>query len=186
MTSSAYLTGRVLVAMPGIGDPRFERAVILVCAHDDQHAMGLALNCPVEKLTIRDLLAKLTIQAGVAPNDPVLIGGPVDTERGFVVHTDEVEGAGQPIGGGLALSATREILEALAGRRPRPRRFAMAIGYAGWDAGQLDREIRESVWLTVDPDESLVFDADHDAKWSRALAKLGVSPERLSVQPGRA
>jgi putative transcriptional regulator len=172
--------------MPGIGDPRFERAVILVCAHDERHAMGLAVNRPVEALTLRGLLEKLQIDPGEAPESPVLLGGPVETERGFVLHTSDVASAGDEVGEGIVLSATREILESLAGRRARPRHALMAIGYAGWDEGQLEREIRESVWLTCDPDDDLVFDDDHASKWARALAKLGVSAERLSAQPGRA
>jgi putative transcriptional regulator len=184
-----YLAGRLLVAMPGIGDPRFERSVILLCAHDRNHAMGLTVNRPVEGLTIAGLLAKLGVAAPPdAPKDLVLMGGPVDTERGFVLHTsDKGAGAGGvPVNDDLMLTASREILDVLAAPTGRPRRAAMAVGYAGWDAGQLEREIRESIWLIGDPDEDLLFDDDHEHKWSRALAKIGVSPENLSSQPGRA
>lgn len=184
-----YLAGRLLVAMPGIGDPRFERAVILLCAHDSSHAMGLAINRPVEGLTVGDLLTRLGVppQPG-AGADLVLMGGPVEPERGFVLHTDDQPTSphGAPVAGGLMLTASREILEVLAGKAPRPRRAAMAVGYAGWDAGQLEREIKENVWLTCEPDEALLFDDDHAHKWSRALAKLGIAPEHLSAQPGRA
>ncbi len=186
--TSSYLDGRLLVAMPGIGDPRFERAVILVCTHDDTHAMGLALNRPVEGLTIHKLLGKLGIDPGAAADAPVLLGGPVETERGFVLHSDDVPASGGHIviRGGLALSATREILEGLAGRRVAPSRAMLAIGYAGWDGGQLEQEIRASVWLIGDADEALLFDLDHASKWARALARIGVSAERLSAQPGNA
>jgi putative transcriptional regulator len=188
--ASAFLDGRLLVAMPGIEDPRFERAVILLCSHDDRHAMGLTINRPVDGLTTDGLLRKLGVDPGRAGRAPVLLGGPVDQERGFVLHTGEdaacTTAGSLPVAGGLALSTTREILESLAGRRPSPRFAVMAIGYAGWDAGQLEREIRESVWLICEPDEAIVFDQDHDHKWSRALAKLGVSADRLSAQPGRA
>jgi putative transcriptional regulator len=185
---SAYLDGQLLVAMPGIEDPRFERAVIFVCSHDERHAMGLTINRPVDGLTIEALLRKLGVDPGAAPATPVLLGGPVEPERGFVLHTDEVgqSAASQQVTGGLALSATREILEGLAGRRPAPRRAVLAIGYAGWDGGQLEQEIRNNVWLTCEPDEGLLFDDDHEHKWSRALAKMGVSADRLSAQPGRA
>jgi putative transcriptional regulator len=186
-TASSFLDGRLLVAMPGIGDPRFERAVILLCSHDETHAMGLTVNRPVEGLTTAGLLDKLGVDPGRSPMTPVLLGGPVDQERGFVLHTpDAGAGISLPVAGGLALSATREILEALAGRRPSPRQAVLAIGYAGWDGGQLEREIRENVWLICEPDEGLLFDQDHEHKWTRALAKLGVSAERLSIQPGRA
>jgi putative transcriptional regulator len=186
-TASSFLHGRLLVAMPGIEDPRFERAVILLCSHDDRHAMGLTVNRPVEGLTTAGLLDRLGVDPGRSPKTLVLLGGPVEQERGFVLHTeDAVAEASLPVPGGLALSATRDILEALAGRRPRPRKAVLAIGYAGWDAGQLEREIRANVWLIAEPDEGLLFDQDHEHKWTRALAKLGVTADRLSVQPGRA
>jgi putative transcriptional regulator len=151
--------------------------------------MGLTVNRPVEGLTIADLLGRLGVVAGPgAPAELVLMGGPVEPERGFVLHTrDSGPGPeGLTVNGDLMLTASREILEVLAGADRRPRRAAMAVGYAGWDAGQLEREIRDSVWLTCDADEGLVFDDDHEHKWSRALAKIGVSPEHLSAQPGRA
>jgi putative transcriptional regulator len=186
---NAYLAGRLLVAMPGIGDPRFERAVILLCEHDRTHAMGLTVNRPVDGLRIADLLGKLGVEPGPeAPVDLVLLGGPVETERGFVLHTRD-HGAGPGsihIDADLTLTASREILQVLTTRAGRPRRAVMAVGYAGWDAGQLEKEIRENVWLTCDADEALLFDNDHEHKWSRALAKIGVAPENLSAQPGRA
>ena len=187
--TSPYLAGRLLVAMPGIDDPRFERSVILLCAHDDAHAMGLAVNRPVEGLSVADLLRRLGVALPAnAPEGLVLMGGPVEPERGFVLHTRDA-GAGETgaaIDGELMLTASREILDVLASPDARPRRAIMAVGYAGWDAGQLEREIRDSVWLTCEPDDSLVFGEDHEHKWSRALAKIGVSPENLSGQGGRA
>jgi len=186
---SGFLSGQLLIAMPGIGDPRFERALVLICAHDETHAMGLAVNRPVEGLTLPDLLRRLEIRAAIqAAPDLVLMGGPVERERGFVLHTDDYR-AGElslPVGDGVALTATREVLEAMADRVAGPRRALLALGYAGWGGGQLEREIRENVWLTCDPDEELIFDADYDHKWTRALAKLGVDPERLSPYAGRA
>jgi putative transcriptional regulator len=186
--ASSYLDGRLLVAMPGIEDPRFERAVILVCTHDERHAMGLVVNRPVEGLSLHGLLARLGVDPGAARDAPVLVGGPVETERGFVLHTCEagLGALGVPVPGGYTLSASREILEGLAGRGQVPRQAILAIGYAGWDAGQLEQEIRNSVWLTADADEALLFDLDHATKWARALAAMGISAERLSAQPGRA
>ena len=183
-----YLAGRLLVAMPGIGDPRFERAVILLCAHDDAHAMGLTVNRPMEGLTVADLLDRLGVAPDVgAAEGMVLMGGPVEPERGFVLHTrDGATPAGAAIDGDLMLTASREILEVLARNEGRPRRAVMAVGYAGWDAGQLEREIRDNVWLTCEPDETLLFGDDHAHKWSMALAKIGVAPENLSTLPGRA
>ncbi len=189
MSDDGYLTGRLLIAMPGIDDPRFERAVILMCAHGEDHAMGLTLNRPVEGLTQPDLFKRLGVETNYAmAEEPVLFGGPVDRERGFVVHTDDYRCASSslPISEGLAWTATRDVLEAMGDHRRKPRKSILALGYAGWGAGQLERELQENVWLTCDPDEQLLFGSDHEMKWSRALAKIGVSADRLSVQAGRA
>jgi putative transcriptional regulator len=186
---SDHLNGRLLIAMPGIGDPRFERAVVLMCAHDSEHAMGLTLNHPIDGLTVADILERLGLKPETPMADePVLMGGPVDRERGFVLHTDDYMSRGSSllVCEGLAWTATREVLQAIGDPLKRPRRSILALGYAGWGAGQLEREIQDNVWLTCEPDESLVFDPDHDMKWVRALAKLGVSAGSLSSQSGRA
>jgi putative transcriptional regulator len=184
----AFLSGQMLIAMPGIGDPRFERALILICEHDLRHAMGVTVNRPVEGLTVPDLLERLEVKAAAdLDDDLVLMGGPVEVERGFVLHTDDYRGEfSLDVRGGLALTTTREVLEAMGGRDGPPRRAVLALGYAGWGAGQLEREIRENVWLTVDADEALVFDDDYDTKWSRALEKLGVDHKFLSAEAGQA
>ena len=186
--------------MPGIEDPRFERAVIFLCVHDAEHAMGLTVNRPVEGLTIAKLLAKLGVKSSARSlDDLVLMGGPVEPERGFVLHTDDYacEPSSLAIGGGVALTATREVLEAMAGSDGCPRRSAMALGYAGWNPGQLEREIRDNVWLTCEADEGLLFDdeqmvrdyllrhGDHPEAM-RLLAKIGIAAENLSAQAGRA
>jgi putative transcriptional regulator len=183
-----FFAGQLLIAMPGISDPRFERALILVCAHDDQHAMGLALNNPVEGLTVPDLLEKLDIKSTIRlPPDLVLLCGPVECERGFVLLNEDYLGPfSLDVGQGVALSATREVLEAMASHNGHPSQSLLALGYAGWGAGQLENEIKENVWLTCEPDDELIFGRDYEAKWSRALAKLGVDPQRLSTVAGRA
>jgi putative transcriptional regulator len=189
MIESRFLTGRMLIAMPGIDDPRFERAVILMCAHEADHAMGLAVNRPIEGLTQPDLFGRLGVEMNYPmPEHMVLFGGPVDRERGFVVHTDDyfTPGSSLAIGEGLAWTATRDVLTAMGDRARRPRLAVMALGYAGWGAGQLERELQENVWLTCDPDDALLFDQDHDSKWARALAKIGVEAGHLSGQAGRA
>ena len=190
MDDAGYLTGQLLIAMPGIGDPRFERALIYVCAHDQEHAMGLAVNRPVEGLTVPDLLRRLDIDTVIeVPEHLVLMGGPVQRERGFVLHTDDYASTDGtvPVVEGISLTATREALEAMAGQKEHPpRRSLLALGYAGWGAGQLEREIRENVWLTVEPDEALLFGDDHGHKWSQALAKLGIDPSLLTGAAGRA
>lgn len=187
--SEGFLFGRVLIAMPGINDPRFERAVILLCAHDHDHALGFALNRPVEGLTTPDLLQRLGAEPNWAmPPDLVLFGGPVERERGFVVHTSDFmsPNSSLPIGDGLAWTATRDVLEAMADQARRPRKAMLVLGYAGWGAGQLERELQENVWLTCDPDEELMFGSDHDHKWAGALAKIGVAAGQLSHLAGRA
>jgi len=183
-----FLAGRLLIAMPGIADERFERAVIYVCAHDDQHAMGITLNRPVDGLTMPDLLTRLGVKVGDnSRDDIVLMGGPVERERGFVLHTDDyVSPAGTlPVAAGVALTTSREVLNALAADGA-PRKAILALGYAGWGAGQLEQEMRDNIWLVGEADPGLIFGDDHEHKWSRALAGLGVSADHLSAQAGRA
>ncbi|MDH4383886.1 MAG: YqgE/AlgH family protein [Caulobacter sp.] len=183
-----FLAGRLLIAMPGIADERFERAVIYVCAHDDQHAMGITVNRPVDGLTMPDLLTRLGVTVGDnSREDIVLMGGPVERERGFVLHTDDyVSPAGTlPVSSGVALTTSREVLAALAADGP-PRKAILALGYAGWAAGQLEQEMRDNIWLVGEADTGLIFGDDHEHKWSRALAGLGVSADHLSAQSGRA
>lgn len=179
--------------MPGIGDPRFERAVILLCAHNAEHAMGLAVNRPVAGLSVGSVLrgvlkGEAKLESGIAlPEDLVLMGGPVERDRGFVLHTDDYASprSSVPVVPGISLTATPEVLEALAGHNSRPRRSLLALGYAGWGAGQLEQELQSNTWLTCEADENLIFGDDHERKWARALAKIGISAERLS-SPGRA
>lgn len=184
-----FLGGQMLIAMPGISDPRFERAVVFVCTHDDQHAMGIAVNRPVEGLTVPSLLERLGVKPTIElPEDFVLLGGPVSPERGFVLHTSDYrcEESSLDVGPGVALTATRDVLTALGSHNRRPRRSILTLGYAGWGAGQLENELREGVWLTCEPDERLLFGDDHERKWSSALAKIGVGAGHLSSETGRA
>jgi putative transcriptional regulator len=188
-SEGAFLAGRMLVAMPGIGDPRFERAVIFLCAHDADHAMGLAINRPVDGLSLGSVLKRLKIECSIAlPDDLVLMGGPVERERGFVLHTDDYmsPASSLPVIPGVSLTATPEVLEAIAGHNRAPRRSLLALGYAGWGAGQLEDELIANTWLTCDADEALIFGDDHERKWDRALAKIGISADRLSSLTGRA
>jgi len=188
-SDGGFLAGRLLVAMPGIGDPRFERAVIFICAHDADHAMGLAINRPVGDLTVGSVLRRLKIESSIAlPEDLVLMGGPVERGRGFVLHTDDYNSPGSTVAvaAGLSLTATPDVLEAMAGHNSRPSRSLLALGYAGWAPGQLEQELLGATWLTCEADEDLIFGEDHETKWARALAKIGVSPEQLSAESGRA
>jgi putative transcriptional regulator len=188
-SESRFLTGRMLIAMPTIDDARFERALVFVCAHTQDHAMGLTVNQPVQGLTVPGLIERLGVKSEIElPDDLVLLGGPVENERGFVLHTDDYvcQGSSMAIGQGLSLTGTREVLEAMASHDRRPRRSLLALGYAGWGPGQLETELRHNAWLVCDPDETLLFGADHAGKWTRALAKLGVRLDQLSGEAGRA
>ncbi|HEY3797887.1 MAG TPA: YqgE/AlgH family protein [Caulobacteraceae bacterium] len=189
MSPPDYLTGRLLVAMPGIGDPRFQHAVVFVCAHDAEHAMGLTINQPVEGLSVPTLLKRLKVTSSIKlPDDLVLMGGPVERDRGFVLHTDDYlcERSSVPVIPGINLTASVEVLEAIGDAAARPRRSLLALGYAGWGAGQLEREILDNTWLVCDADENLVFSDDYDRKWTQALAKIGVAPRQLSGHFGTA
>ena len=184
-----FLSGRLLIAMPGIGDPRFERSVVFLCAHDEEHAIGLAINRPLDGLTLESLFEKIGVDRPIrrVADEAVLMGGPVERERGFVLHTDDYlcDGVSMPVKDGLALTTTKDVLQALTGEAA-PRRAFLALGYAGGGPGQLEREVRESAWLVCDADETLLFGDDHDHKWAHALEKLGISPAMLAMEGGRA
>lgn len=183
------LAGRLLVAMPGIGDPRFEHAVILVCAHGPDHAMGVRVDRPAPGVDLKAVLTKLSVKApDTSRGRPVMVGGPVERERGFVLHTDDwmIDDTSTRFGTGLALTGTREALAAMTDPLAGPRRSTLLLGYAGWGDGQLEEELGENVWLTADADLDLLFDTDFDTKWARALAGLGVDAAMLSGQSGRA
>jgi putative transcriptional regulator len=189
MNGFQSLAGRLLVAMPGISDPRFEHAVILLCVHDPDQAMGLRLDQPAPETDLRSVLLGLEMPApDAAEGRPVRVGGPVDKSRGFVLHTDDwmSEDSSIAFTSGLALTATRDALIAMTDLVSGPRRSALHLGYAGWGEGQLEDELGENVWLTADADLDLIFDGDHETKWSRALTAIGVDAAWLSSQSGRA
>ncbi len=182
------LAGKLLVAMPGIGDPRFDHSVIIMCQHTSEHAMGLIVNKPKDQLTLGDVLDHLGINArdDVSPRI-VMDGGPVKPDRGYVLHSDdyETEGATQDVAPGIRLTATRDVLEAIGGEAA-PSRFLLALGCSGWGAGQLEEELKRNAWLVVDPDDAIVFGAEHADKWARAIRRLGFEPGQLSGDAGRA
>jgi putative transcriptional regulator len=181
------LSGQLLVAMPQMQDHRFRRSVIYLCAHNDEGAMGLVINKLVGTLSLAELLEQLSIPAvGLTDSSHVHFGGPVETGRGFVLHSDDyTEESSLKVGNGLALTATLDILRAI-GRGEGPRRSLLALGYAGWGAGQLDNELQHNGWLHAPADEDIVFDGDLDGKWQRALGKLGVDLSMLSADAGHA
>lgn len=185
----SFLEGKLLIALPGMPDPRFEKSVIFMCAHSLQTgAMGLIINKKIEGLDFRDLVQKLDIPMSArTPNFPVLYGGPVETGRGFVLHTGDYESdeSTLPVTEDISLTATLDILRAIAGGHG-PAKSIFALGYAGWGAGQIEDEIRSNGWIHCEADPELLFDVDLDSKWSTALAKLGIDVSSLSAHAGRA
>jgi len=185
---TGYLTGKLLVAMPAMGDPRFAKSVIYLCVHTPETAMGLIVNKTIPGVDFPGLLKQLKIEAGQTASDlNVLFGGPVQTSRGFVLHSTDYASAEAtlPVTSEIALTATMEVLKALAAGAG-PRRALFALGYAGWGPGQLDGEIQENAWLVCDPDSALVFDTAFETKWDRALAKLGIDARLMSGEAGHA
>jgi putative transcriptional regulator len=182
-----YLTGQLLVAMPQMRDPRFARSVIYICAHSADGAMGLVVNRRVGSITFDDLLQQLNIGPNKR-NDEIRIhfGGPVEQGRGFVLHSsDYLQTGSLRVDDQVALTATLDILKELAAGGG-PRRSLLALGYAGWGPGQLDAEIQANGWLSVSSDEALVFDADLEHKWERAIGKIGIDFSKLSGDAGHA
>ena len=182
-----YLTGQLLIAMPGMPDSRFQRTVVYVCAHNAEGAMGLVINRLFGSITFATLLEQLEIHPTKLNDDlRVHYGGPVESGRGLVLHsTDFVREGTMMVDDEVALTATIDILRAIADGRG-PKHSLLALGYAGWGPGQLDAEMQANGWLTVDSDQALMFDADLDTKWERAIAKIGVSLPMLSGEVGHA
>ncbi len=183
----SWLTGQILVAMPTMQDPRFAQTVIFLCAHTAEGAMGVVLNRPLNRPKFADLLQQLGIEPTPPQRDMRLgTGGPVDDNRGFVLHSADwtAEGSMQ-VDNNYVLTANLEVLQAIASGGG-PAQGLLVLGYAGWDAGQLDEEIRQNAWLSVPADEAIVYDADCQTKWARALAKLKIDPGMLSGTAGRA
>lgn len=181
------LAGRILVAMPGIDDERFEYAVILICTHDSEHAMGLRLDLPAPGVDLAFVLESLNVPHHGAKGQPVLLGGPVEPERGFVLHTDDwlSDETSLRVHGGMAVTGTRDALSAM-GEITGPARSTLVLGYAGWEEGQLEEELSENIWLILDADTDLIFGEDYTGKWAHALALLGIDAANLSAKGGTA
>jgi len=182
------LTGSILIAMPGMGDPRFDKSVVYMCAHSPDGAMGLIVNKPTEDVRLSHLLEQLDIRvADQVPDKPVHFGGPVEHGRGFVLHSRDYQSdiSTLIVDEEIAMTATLDILEDLA-RGFGPSRSIMALGYAGWGPGQLEGEIGQNGWLTSASDPALVFDADDGSKWEKALKRLGIDALVLSASAGHA
>jgi putative transcriptional regulator len=191
----SFLDGHLLIAMPSMADQRFARSVVYICAHSSDGAMGIVINKLADQVSFRDLLVQLEIvQARNEPHLPARVnrvrvhrGGPVETGRGFVLHSADffLDNATLPIADGVCLTATLEVLRAISEGRG-PDNALLALGYAGWAPGQLESEIQSNGWLHSQADPALIFDDDIGRKYDRALAKIGVEPAMLSMEAGHA
>ena len=192
---TSYLDGQVLVAMPGMMDERFARSVIYICAHSAEGAMGIILNRPAANVNMPDLLVQLEIVPEIErirlPQKvgamQVLMGGPVETSRGFVLHSPDfhIEQSTLPIDDSVCLTATIDILRAIAAGRG-PENAVLALGYAGWGAGQLEMELQANGWLNCPADAGLIFNTSADLRYEMALRGIGIEPAMLSLDAGHA
>jgi putative transcriptional regulator len=190
-----YLDGQMLIAMPSMGDERFSRSVIYICAHSSEGAMGIVVNQPAANISFPDLLVQLEVIPAAdliqlpprAGGVKVLKGGPVETGRGFVLHSADffIENSTLPIDDGICLTATLDILKAIA-RGDGPASAILALGYAGWAPGQLESEIQGNGWLHCAPDAELIFGTDIGGKYEKALKKIGIDLGMLSSEAGHA
>ena len=193
--AEGYLEGQLLIAMPVMSDPRFARSVIYMCAHSEDGAMGLVINQRASHISFPDLLERLGIVPSETEEDlpddvqdmSIHVGGPVETGRGFVLHSSDyfANESTLPIENGVCLTATIDILKAIATGHG-PNRAILALGYAGWSPGQLESEIQANGWLNCPADLDLIFDPDNDSKYTRALAKIGIDPSHLVSDAGHA
>lgn len=191
MSDPRFLVGQYLLSMPGIGDPRFERAVIAMCVHDGNGALGLMVNKPLDSLSVRDLMVQLDLDPGRTPAAAqVMFGGPVETGRGFVLHSPDYVGQGTIAVDCLGsqrwgLTSTVDVLRDIAAERG-PRRWLAALGYTGWSPGQLDEELTRHGWHSLDGDDDIAFAVDTERRWPRAFATLGIDVGHLSATAGTA
>jgi len=186
--SDGYLAGNFLIAGPAMLDKRFKRAVIYMCVHDEEQAMGIIINRPKPDLKLSGMLPMLDIKGSVTNKDTgVLYGGPVEPERGFILHSRDFLDKNNtlPLSETMALTTSKSILTALVSANA-PTRAVMALGYAGWHAGQLEAEIIHNSWYVAPANEEMIFTATPNDKWKTALASIGVSPELLSAEAGHA
>ncbi len=174
-----YLTGQFLLALPGIGDTRFDKAVIALCSHNEEGALGIGIGQLLQRLRLHDVMHELEIEIGDAPNVPVHYGGPVEPGRGCVLHSMDWGGEGTvQVSNKWAFTATLDILRAIAAGKG-PTRWIVAMGYAGWSAGQLDAEMTRHGWHVVDGDQVILFDTDVSERWRRAYESAGIDPSHL-------
>ncbi len=186
--SSDLLVGKLLLATPQMGDPRFEKAVIFVCAHDENGAMGLVLNQLMPDFGFTNLLEQLGIETNKeqAIKVPVMLGGPVETARGFLLHGADYKLKDTvAINDNFSVTATLDCLKSVAEGKG-PEEMIFMLGYAGWGAGQLEDELKDNAWLVTDAENSLIFDTQTPQLWERAVQTLGIEPTFLTTHAGNA
>lgn len=183
-----YLAGQLIIASPAMMDKRFHNTVIYICVHDAEQAMGIIINRPKPDLKLSSMLPHLNVKGSVTHEDTqVLYGGPVETERGFVLHSRDFSDPNNslPLSDTLALTTSKSVLNALT-RDNAPKRAVLALGYAGWQSGQLEAEIMCNSWLVAPANEDIIFTGEPRHKWKQALAEIGITPEFLSAEAGNA
>ncbi|OUS07291.1 hypothetical protein A9Q96_07615 [Rhodobacterales bacterium 52_120_T64] len=183
-----FLDGKFLVAMPGMGDPRFDRAVIFMCAHTPEGAMGLMINRPAHQLEFSELMEQLGVEGEDTANGPqVFFGGPVEHGRGFVLHSTDyfTKGGTMAISDDFGMTATMDVLQDMADGKGPDKRL-LCLGYSGWGPGQLESEIQDNGWLICDASHEIVFDTPWGKMWNAAMRSLGFDPAMLSAEGGRA
>ena len=190
MDEPTYLSGKLLLAMPGMADPRFERAVIALCVHDENGAVGVGIGHKRAGISFRGLLRQLEIDPGEAPDCAVHHGGPVEPGRGFVLHSSDWGGQDTLHVNGekselFAMTGTIDVLRAIAEGRG-PKRWIVALGYAGWGEGQLDEEMTRHGWFTARTDPDMLFDTPTDERWAAAFKAEGIDPRLLASETGAA
>jgi putative transcriptional regulator len=186
VNQASYLSGQFLLAMPGIGDPRFQRSVIAICAHDPAGAFGLCVNAEIDDLTVPELMRQLDIDPGSTLDIPVLAGGPVEPQRGFVLHSQDWGGQDtRHVAGRWAFTGTRDVLAAIAAGKG-PRHWLSCLGYAGWGEGQLEEELLQNGWFTTPATTGLLWETQAAARWKAAYAGSGIDVGLLSSTAGRA
>ena len=186
MEAPLFLSGQLLLAMPGMGDPRFDRAVIAVCLHDENGALGVGIGTPLEGISLHGLLRQLDLETTHVADRPVLFGGPVEAQRGFVLHSRDWGGEDTiEVTGRWSMTGTLDVLREISEGRG-PKHWLVALGYAGWGAGQLDAEMTRHGWFPAEATDDLLFETPIEQRWIKAFAQSGVDIRLLSATPGRA
>ncbi len=180
-----YFTGRLLLALPAIGDPRFDHAIIAIISHDADGAMGIAIG-KTGNFAVSEVLDQADLPGAISPDPMVMIGGPVEPQRGFVVHSRDWGGQGTiDVAGGFAVSGSLDVLRAISAGKG-PARWMLAMGYAGWGPGQLENEIAADAWHVTDLDQDILFELAPESRWRATMARDGIDPARIAMRGGRA